>query len=82
MKNPFQDREELATFIKSQLMTTAQVVEYLGITRQRVKELVDDKKLIPIIKENKIRLFLRHDVEARKAETPELRDKYRPYDKD
>lgn len=70
------NRDELATLIRREVMITPEVVEALGITRGRLNQLVKAGKLVPVIAGPQISIFLRQDVEDRKAETGELREKY------
>ncbi|MDQ0340283.1 excisionase family DNA binding protein [Caldalkalibacillus uzonensis] len=76
----FETRDELIQFIREQVMTSAEAVEYLGVTRQTLNSLVQRGKLHPVKELKRDRLFLRSDLEARKKESSELRKKYRPYD--
>jgi len=76
----FKDRDELRTFIASEVLTTSEAIELLGVTRQRLHQMVKAGKLIPIKELPRDRLFLRSDVEDRKKELEALRKKYRPYD--
>lgn len=76
----FKDREELHAYITDQVMTTSEVLRYLGINRSALNSLMKRGKLKPIKKEKAVTLFWREDVEERKSEAVELRKKYRPYD--
>ncbi len=66
------DREELIKLIKDSVMESAEVLEYLGISKQRLSNLNAQGKLIAIKKG----IYLRQDVEERKKEQGELREKY------
>lgn len=66
------DRDELFKFIDENIMDTEQVKEYLGISRQRLYDLIDKGILVPIRKG----IYLKADVEKRKEEQPGLREKY------
>lgn len=76
----FSTKEELRGFIKNEIMTTSQVLEYLGITRQTLGSLVKRGKLQSVYEEKAVRLFLRSDVEERKKEAEERKKKFRPFD--
>ncbi len=76
----FESKEELANFIKQQVMFSSEVIEYLGVSRQTLNSLVHRGKLVPIKDDKNTKLFLRSDVEDRKQEADELKKKYRPYD--
>jgi hypothetical protein len=64
------DREELIKIIQEHTMESAEVIEYLGISKQRLSNLKDK---LPAIKKG---IYLRQDVEDRKAEQEGLRDKF------
>lgn len=66
------DRDELFKFIDDNIMDTNEVREYLGVSRQRIYDLIDKGILVPIRKG----IYLRADVEKRKEEQGELREKY------
>jgi len=76
----FNDVEELKAFIKEYVMTTSEVLEYLGIKRPALNSLIHRGKLKPIKQEKAVTLFFREDIEARKREADQLKKKYRPYD--
>lgn len=71
------NREDLIKLIQENTMDSAEVVEYLGISKQRLSDMNRQGKLIAIKKG----IYLKCDVEERKKEQDELRQKYRPYDK-
>lgn len=73
-------RKEVEDFIRNEVLTTSEVTEIMGVTRQRVSKMISDGKLIPVKKLRGDSLFLRIDVEEKKKELEELRKKYRPYD--
>ncbi|WP_148260194.1 DNA-processing protein DprA [Alicyclobacillus acidocaldarius] len=60
--------DELRKFIADQVMFTHEVVQYLGISPQRLHQLVKSGKLIPVKQSRSSFLFLRKDVEERKNE--------------
>lgn len=66
------NRDELFKFIDENIMDTNEVKEYLGVSRQRIYDLIDKEILVPIRKG----IYLRADVEKRKEEQGELREKY------
>ena len=53
-------------------MDTKEVQEYLGVSRQRIYDLINKGVLVPI----RSGIYLRADVEKRKEEQGGLRDKY------
>ncbi|WP_217563054.1 DNA-binding protein [Paenibacillus sp. GbtcB18] len=55
-------REELISFIASEVVNSTEAVEILGSTRQNLKSFVDRGKLVPIKEYPKDRWFLRSDV--------------------
>lgn len=79
MKYPT-NREELKKFMEEEVMTTAQVAEYAGVTRQTIRQWLDGGKLEPIKRQGRVQLFLKSDVDKRLKEVEALRKKYRPYD--
>lgn len=74
------ERDELIRIVQDNVMTAAEAVELLGGSKQNLSSLVKRGKLIPIKEVGSVRLFLKSDVEARKKEAEELREKYRPYE--
>lgn len=64
------DREQLVKLIQENTMESAEVISYLGISKQRLSNLKDK---LPAIKKG---IYLRQDVEARKEEQDGLRDKF------
>ena len=61
----FTTDEELKQFIADNIISTGEVAELLGCSRQYINQLIKENKLIPIKKINYITLFLKSDVEAR-----------------
>ena len=57
-------REELITFMKDEVINTANVMEILECSRQNVFDLIKRNKLVPIMEFPKERLFLKSDVIA------------------
>lgn len=70
------NKDEFIKLVQSEILTSAEVIEELQITRQALSSLVKRGKLVPV----KEMLFLREDVLARKEAAKELQAKYRPYD--
>jgi len=82
MQYHLRSREEVEDFIKNEVLTTSEVVEMLGVTRQRVSQLISSGKLTPVKKLRGDSLFLRSDILEKKKELEVLRKKYRPYDEE
>jgi len=78
MKYQLNNRKEVEDFIFNEVLTTSEVSEILGVTRQRMYQLISSGKLNPIKKLRGDSLFLRLDVEQKKIELEELRKKYGP----
>lgn len=76
----FDNKEQLIEFIQKDVLTSSEAVEFLGITRGRLSQLIKNEKIVPIKRSGKDSLFLREDLEERKAVQEELTKKYRPYD--
>lgn len=70
------EREELVELIRREIMTTPDVLEELGISRARLNQLIQEEKLVPVIATPRLTIFLRRDVDARKAEQGELKEKF------
>lgn len=66
------DRDELFQFISENIMDTNEVMDYLGISRQRLYDLIKKDILVPIRKG----IYLKKDVQKRKEKQGELREKY------
>lgn len=65
-------REELIKIIQDNTMESSEVIEYLGISKQRLCDMNRQGKLIAIKKG----IYLKMDVENRKKDQDELREKY------
>lgn len=76
----FDNKEQLIEFIQKNVLTSSETVEFLGITRGRLSQLIKNEKIVPIKRSGKDSLFLREDLEERKTVQEELSKKYRPYD--
>ncbi|MCD3234276.1 DNA-binding protein [Clostridium botulinum D/C] len=66
------DKAELIKLIQENIMESREVLECLGISKQRLSNMNKQGKLIAIKKG----IYLKQDVLARKEEQGELRDKY------
>jgi hypothetical protein len=66
------EREELIKLIQDSTIDSSEVVECLGISKQRLSDMGRTNKLVPVKKG----IYLRQDVEARMQEQNALRDKY------
>lgn len=66
------ERDELIKLIQEKTMESGEVIEYLGISKQRLSDMNRTGKLIAVKKG----IYLREDVEKRKLEQDELRGKY------
>ncbi|WP_421663690.1 helix-turn-helix domain-containing protein [Lysinibacillus telephonicus] len=80
MEYNFQNKEEFIKLVQSEVLTSSEVLDILGITRQSLNSLVKRGKITPIKELSRDKLFLREDVIRRKEESKELHSKYRPYD--
>ncbi len=76
MKN----KEEFISLVRTEILTSSEVLEELQISRQALSSLVKRGKLVPIKELSRDKLFLREDIEVRKEASKELFTKYRPYD--
>jgi Helix-turn-helix domain len=81
MEYYLKNREDIARFVNDEILTSSEATEVLGITRQRLSQLVKNGQLVPLKKEGGVSLFLRSDVEKKKQELEELRKKFGPYNK-
>ncbi|SMO59607.1 helix-turn-helix domain-containing protein [Melghirimyces algeriensis] len=75
----FETKKDLVRYIQDQVLTTAEVMEILGVTRQNITRLVKKGDLKPI-KEGSVKLYLREEVEELKTRLEKLREQFRPYD--
>lgn len=67
MKYEFANDDELKAFIAENVITTMEAAEILNCSRQNIDRLVTvSKKLTPIKKLLKDKLFLKSEVEAKK----------------
>ncbi|MDT3495906.1 helix-turn-helix domain-containing protein [Bacillus toyonensis] len=73
---PFDKRE----WARTNILTTPEAIEMLGISRARMSHLIKNGKIVPLKKQGAISLFLREDLEKKKDELIKLRKIYRPYE--
>ncbi|MCW0121613.1 helix-turn-helix domain-containing protein [Bacillus subtilis] len=71
-------RQEVEDFVKSEVLSTTEVAEILGVNKQRMSKLINGGRIESVKKIGNTSLFLRHDAEALKKEL-EANKKYRPY---
>lgn len=71
---------EKREFIVSEVLTTPEAIEFLGISRARLSSLIKNGKINPVKKLGCVSLFLKSDLAEKRKELVELRKKYRPYD--
>lgn len=62
MPYKFETKKELIDYISSEVLTTSEVIEVLGYSRQYINQLVKEEKLFPIKKAGNTTLFLKSDV--------------------
>ncbi|KFN01796.1 DNA-binding protein [Bacillus clarus] len=72
-------RQESTDFVRNEVLTAPEDIEILSITRIRMSQLIKKGKMKPVKKLDKVSLFLRVDVEGKRKELEELREKYQPY---
>ncbi|MGG1663054.1 DNA-binding protein [Brevibacillus sp. NRS-1366] len=63
----FNSKEELERYIKDSVMTSTEVIEYLGVSRAGLKYLIGENQIKPFKEEKTTRLFFRYDVEKIKV---------------
>lgn len=78
MKYKFESTEELLEFLNAELLSAAEAIEILDISKARLGKLVKDGKLIAAKEQPK--MFLKSIILEKKDELELLRKKYRPYD--
>lgn len=59
--------EDIRSFLAENLLSTSEAAEILGVSRQRINNLVKSGKLSPVKQSSQGYIFLRGDVEALKA---------------
>lgn len=67
-------------FVQDEILTAAEAIEMLGISRARMSSLIKSGKIVPVKKTEGVTLFLKEDVEAKLQELIEARKKYRPFE--
>lgn len=80
MNYNIQHKEDFIKLVQSEVLTSSEVLNILGVSRQSLNSLVKRGKITPIKELSRDKLFLREDIEKRKEESKELQSKYRPYD--
>ncbi|PGQ40305.1 DNA-binding protein [Bacillus thuringiensis] len=60
------------------VMTTPEAIEYLGISRARMSNMIKKGKITPLKKQGCTSLFLREDLENKLEELIILRAKFQP----
>lgn len=78
MKYNFESTEELLDFLDKELLSAAEAIEILDISKVRLGQMVKDGKLIAVKQQPK--MFLKSMILEKKKELEILRKKYRPYD--
>jgi excisionase family DNA binding protein len=63
----FKDFEALKDYIKDEIITTQEVADLLGCSRQNIKQLVDHNTLVPVKITGRDRLFLKSEVNEYKT---------------
>ncbi|MFC9657049.1 helix-turn-helix domain-containing protein [Bacillus subtilis] len=71
-------RQEVEDFVKSEVLSTTEVAEILGVNKQRMSKLINGGRIKSVKKIGNTSLFLRQDAEALKKEL-EANKKYRPH---
>ncbi|MGG0232742.1 DNA-binding protein [Bacillus tropicus] len=67
-------------FIKEEVLTTPEAIEFLVISRARLSHMIKKGKITPVKKLGCVSLFLKDDLIAKREELELLRAKYRPYE--
>ncbi|MEW4223149.1 helix-turn-helix transcriptional regulator [Rossellomorea marisflavi] len=58
----FKDFDALKDYLKDEIITTQEVADLLGCSRQNIKQLVDHNTLVPVKITGRDRLFLKSEV--------------------
>ena len=77
----FETKEGFLKWAVENILTTTEVEELLGASKQAVRQSVKNGKLSPLKEVGRVNLYLKEDVLHRKKELNSLLKKYRPYDK-
>ncbi|USK91509.1 helix-turn-helix transcriptional regulator [Rossellomorea marisflavi] len=63
----FKDFDALKDYLKDEIITTQEVADLLGCSRQNIKQLVDHNTLVPVKITGRDRLFLKSEVNEYKT---------------
>lgn len=74
--------EQLKAYLAEEIITSAEAVEILGISRARLSKLIQEERLVPLKKLAKESIFLKSEILEKKVEMAQRRKKYRPYESD
>ncbi|MGG1342698.1 helix-turn-helix domain-containing protein [Bacillus toyonensis] len=74
------NKEDITKFVNDYILTTAETMELMNVSRPRLNKLVKDGRIIPLKQTKSISLFWRSDVEELEKELAILRKKYRPFE--
>jgi len=66
----FENKNDIAQFIKLNLVTSVQAAEILGCTRSNISDLIKRGKLKPAVELSQTMLFWREEIETRRAISP------------
>jgi len=80
MEYNISNKEEFINLVRTEILTSSEVLDELQISRQALNSLVKRGKLFPVKELSRDKLFLKEDIEKRKEASKELYNKYRPYD--
>ncbi|AKE15674.1 helix-turn-helix domain-containing protein [Bacillus cereus] len=72
--------ENVRQWVRDNVLTTPEAIEYLGISRARLSHMIKNGKIVPVKKLGCVSLFLKSDLFTKREELVELRKKYRPYE--
>lgn len=65
-------------WVRDNVLTTPEAIEFLGISRARMSHMIKNGKIVPVKKLGCVSLFLKSDLETKKEELIVLRKKYQP----
>ncbi|WP_430482794.1 helix-turn-helix transcriptional regulator [Rossellomorea marisflavi] len=63
----FKNFDALKDYLKDEIITTQEVADLLGCSRQNIKQLVDHNTLVPVKITGRDRLFLKSEVNEYKT---------------
>ncbi|EJS14935.1 hypothetical protein IKS_01594 [Bacillus cereus VDM062] len=69
---------DIHQWVRENVFTTPETIEYLGISRARLSHMIKNGKIVPIKKLGCTSIFLKSDLEKKLKELTALRLKYRP----